>query len=82
MSYELFKGRRSVALPLLPLPFLCLSLTFLRPLPFLLCLEKKRFVVWGAASTHRCHEKWIAKPSGDVGQIVLLLPNVSGAASR
>jgi hypothetical protein len=49
MLDELWESRWSVA-------FLCLpsQLGFL--LPFLLCLEKKRFVVWRAASTHRYRE--------------------------
>jgi hypothetical protein len=100
MSDELSKSRPSVALPLFPLSFLCLSLmilclsltflclsltilclsltflclypTFLCLLPFLLCLEKKRLVVWGAASTHRCHEdeEGMETPHGDVVRLV------------
>jgi hypothetical protein len=52
--------------------FLCLYPTFLCLLPFLLCLEKKRLVVWGAASTHRCHEdeEGMETPHGDVVRLV------------
>jgi hypothetical protein len=76
MSDELAKSRPSVALPLFPLSFLCLSLTilclsltflclsltFLCLFPFLFCLEKKRLVVRRAATTHCCRERGMEDP--------------------
>lgn len=63
MLDELWESRRSVAFPplslpllRLPLPLFCLpsQLGFL--LPFLLCLEEKRLVVWRATPTHLCRK--------------------------
>lgn len=50
MSDELSKSRRSVALSLLLLSFLCLSSQLSFP-------EKKRLVIRGAVSTHRCCDR-------------------------
>jgi hypothetical protein len=81
MSDELWEGRRSVAFPLLslallclPLPFFCLpsQLGFL--LSFLLCLEEKCLVVWGAVPTHLYMNKGRDRWGNPMAVLLVRLP--------